>query len=82
MSRLLQGDLKADKNQYQEPGRIWYKARWLQVEIILDRWHDCGCWWDGESPKLFFRLQLEGEKVWEVFEDLSDYTWHLYKIYD
>lgn len=64
------------------PLRVGREGKWVEVVAVLDRWHDTGCWWEGESPKLFFRLQLKGERVWEVFLDLEEQAWRLYKIYD
>lgn len=64
------------------PVQLRERDHWLPVLAVLDRWQDTGCWWEGESAKRFFRLQLAGERTWEVFLDLETGDWHLYKIYD
>lgn len=53
-----------------------------QVEQVLDCWRDTGCWWKGESEKLFYRLSLDNRAIVEIYWDLGTYTWVLYKIYD
>lgn len=82
MSKLLDEILEQVLMWGEEPSQILCRGKQLRVLLVLDRWYDTGCWWEGEKPKLFFRLQLEGEKVWEIYQDLSDQRWRLYKIYD
>ncbi len=82
LSRLLDEVLERVAVSGEAPDKILCRGKQLRVLMVLDRWYDTGCWWEGESPKLFFRLQLEGEKVWEIYQDLSGRQWRLYKIYD
>jgi len=56
--------------------------RITRVEQVLDCWRDTGCWWEGESEKLFYRLSLDSGAVVEVYWDLGTHTWMLYKVYD
>lgn len=82
MSKLVNEVLEQVFMQGENPIGIIDQGKELRVALILDRWYDTGCWWEGESSKLFFRLQLEEKKVWEIYQDLTDRCWHLYKIYD
>ncbi|MGE5422579.1 MAG: hypothetical protein ACM3QW_04895 [Ignavibacteriales bacterium] len=82
MSKLINEVLEQVVMQGENPIEIIDQGKELRVGVILDRWYDTGCWWEGESSKLFFRLQLEGERVWEIYQDLADRCWHIYKIYD
>jgi hypothetical protein len=82
VSRLVKGSLMVEVDGVGRPCRVQRGNRWLQVVEVLDRWYDTGCWWEGETPKLFFRLQLEGSRIWEVYQNQSSHSWHLYKIYD
>ncbi|KUG05366.1 hypothetical protein ASZ90_017198 [hydrocarbon metagenome] len=52
------------------------------VETILESWHDTGCWWEGESEKVFYRICCQDGGVREIFYDLSSREWFLYRIYD
>lgn len=52
------------------------------VETILESWHDTGCWWEGESEKVFYRIYCQDRGVREIFNDLSSGKWFLYRVYD
>lgn len=65
-----------------EPSAIRYRNKLLQVETLLEHWQDTGCWWDGESEKAFYRLVLNDQSIREVFYDLDQEEWYLYKTYD
>jgi hypothetical protein len=48
---------------------------------VLERWRETGRWWEGEAPKLFFRVETTGG-LWEIYFDTARQTWHLYRVYD
>lgn len=54
----------------------------LVVEKVLECWRDTGCWWEGESEKVFYRLLCHDGSVREIFRDLGSGQWFLYKTYD
>jgi len=60
---------------------FWYK-RWFSVKDVLEQWKDTGRWWDGEREKVFFRLQVKEGGVYELFSDIAQNQWRLYKVYD
>ena len=74
--------LQVDCSQTSEPCRIKYKNRPLQVTKLLECWQDTGCWWAGESEKIFYRLVLEDKSIREIYYDLDQREWYLYKTYD
>lgn len=82
MSRLVHHPLQVVEGEAHKPLKIRWQQRWMNVTLVLDRWYDVGKWWEGEAEKLFFRVQLEGNQVWEVFLDHEQKSWNLYKIYD
>ena len=82
MSRLIHHPLQVVEGEVHKPLKILWQKRWVNVTLVLDRWYDVGKWWEGEAEKLFFRVQLEGNRVWEVFFDHEQKSWNLYKIYD
>jgi hypothetical protein len=59
----------------------WHGRRHVVLEV-LERWRDTGRWWEGEAPRLFFRLETAGGGLWEIYRDEAQGTWHLYRIYD
>jgi hypothetical protein len=65
-----------------KPCQIKYNHRLLRVITLLECWHDTGCWWEGESEKVFYRLALEDCSIREIFYDLAEKQWYLYKTYD
>lgn len=60
----------------------WQQRTFWKVEKVLDRWMDTGCWWEGESEKMFYRLYCREGKLYEIFQDLESKQWFLYKVYD
>lgn len=80
MSKMVLQKLDIETDDSGRPLRVGEECR--PVLAVLDRWYDTGCWWEGESLKLFFRLEIEDLGVWEVYFDLGDRSWKLYKIYD
>lgn len=64
------------------PGAFWWRGERYAVAAVLERWRDTGRWWEGEAPKLFFRLQTPEGGLWEIYLDTRDKTWYLYKVYD
>ncbi len=66
----------------QGPIAVRYHDKPLRVVARLEYWHDTGCWWAGESEKHFYRLILEDHSIREIFYDLVEEEWFLYKTYD
>lgn len=52
------------------------------VRTVLERWKDTGRWWEGESVKLFFRVETADGGFWEIYLDTGTQMWHLYRVYD
>ncbi|MGE5371398.1 MAG: hypothetical protein ACM3QZ_05345 [Solirubrobacterales bacterium] len=83
MSKLVQEPIEMIFDAAGQPAAICHNGVRLAVLSLLERWYYAGCWWNGETPQLFFRLQLEAGRVWEVFgSEAPAGTWKLYKIYD
>lgn len=80
MKDYLPLQVQCDDNHL--PLAVYYRERSLQVVAWLEYWHDTGCWWAGESEKYFHRLILEDRSVREIFYDLAQQEWFLYKTYD
>lgn len=64
------------------PRFFWRRGRRHAVLQVLERWRDTGRWWEGEAPKLFFRLETAGGGLWEIYLDTAEDRWYLYKMYD
>ncbi|TDA66946.1 MAG: hypothetical protein D9V47_11540 [Clostridia bacterium] len=64
------------------PGSFRWRGKKYAVAAVLERWRDTGRWWEGEAPKIFFRLQTPGGGLWEIYLDTGEAAWYLYKIYD
>ena len=58
----------------------WHGEVYL-VTRVLERWRDVGKWWDGEPPRLFFRVEA-GRGLWEIYLDEAEGLWHIHRIYD
>jgi len=65
-----------------QPIKVRHEHQLFEVAALLEKWQDTGCWWAGESEKAFYRLILEDQSVREIFYDLAEQQWYLYKTYD
>ncbi len=66
----------------QAPEAVNLGGRWLRVTGVLDVWKDVGCWWQGEREKVFYRIEIAGGGVLEVYRALGADDWILYRVYD
>lgn len=70
------------------PRYFRWRGEVYRVTRVLERWRDVGRWWDGEPPKLFFRIEARRPRVpcagglWEIYLDEAEGSWHLHRIYD
>lgn len=69
-------------NRQGNPCRVLLRDEWQEVLQLLDRWAYTGQWWAGENEKMFYRLLLEKGQIIEIYQDIVDGKWSLYKIYD
>jgi hypothetical protein len=52
------------------------------VTRTADVWKDVGCWWEEEGEKVFYRLEIDGGRLFEVYLDRRTGKWFLYRVYD
>ena len=64
-----------------EPGKLYLPDGAIDVAQVRECWCDAGCWWEGESEKLFYRLHSQEGRVFEIFQDRENARWFLYKVY-
>ena len=64
------------------PRRVCLSGKWHYVLRVMEVWKDVGCWWTKETEKTFFRLQLEAQRVIEIYWAQEANSWVLYRIYD
>ncbi len=57
-------------------GRFWLVIRACEV------WKDTGSWWEGEGEKTFFRVEVAGGRLMEIYRDQATGRWFLYRVYD
>ena len=82
MSKLRHQTLQVSCDDQGLPFYLQKDQQTAQVEQVLDCWRDTGCWWEGESEKLFYRLSLDNGAVVEIYCDMETHNWVLYKVYD
>ena len=82
MSKIVDQPVLVVTDKKSIPSRFFWYKRWLNVLNILEQWKDTGRWWDGESEKIFYRLQVKEGGIYEIFSDIALNQWRLYKVYD
>jgi len=61
MSKLLNKPIIVFTEKDFTPRKVHYQNKLLVIDQILDRWQDVGKWWEGESVKEFWRVQIQGD---------------------
>lgn len=82
MSKLKQEVIRVKCDSVGRPLRLEQAGCVRNVSEWLDCWADTGCWWEDESCKRFYRLQLADGRVWEIYRDETSGKWYWYKTYD
>jgi len=82
MSKLFSSPISVLCNKWQKPVEVKQEKDWVEIAEILECWHDTGCWWHGESEKVFYRICCRDAAIKEIFQDRRSGEWFLYKIYD
>lgn len=67
MARRILQPVRVESHPDGRPARFVWRGQTLTVQSILERWKEAGCWWDGESARVVFRVLLcDNEGVWEL----------------
>ncbi|NLC77715.1 MAG: hypothetical protein GX750_08870, partial [Clostridia bacterium] len=66
----------------EQPAGFYWQKVYYPVAQVLDCWKDTGCWWEGESTKVFYRVAAPDGSLFELYRDSREDTWFMYKIYD
>lgn len=82
MSKVILRPIEVKCRDGVTPSSFSFRGRRLGVKQVWERWKDTGAWWEGESPKLFFRVEAADGSLWELYQDLEQKRWFLYKVYD
>ena len=61
---------------------FFWHTNWRRVTRIHETWRDTGSWWEGEAEKAFYLLQTGDGGTYELYFDLREKSWYLYKIID
>lgn len=82
MSKLIDEPVDIPDNHDKLPTRFGWHRHWYKVRNIIEQWSDTGRWWEGESEKIFYRLQTTEDGVYELYHDLRQNQWRLYRVLD
>ena len=84
MSKILNQEIEVilDDDNGPNPTAFIWRGATLTVVSICESWRDTGQWWSGESEKAFYRVEVEGQGLYEIYLSLKSGRWYLYKIYD
>ncbi len=83
LAHLLHRGVKVLVHEDGSPRALFWEGRRFEVAEIDEMWKDVGRWWSGEREKVFYRLEMTGDGMWEIYRivGIPD-SWVLYKIYD
>jgi hypothetical protein len=70
--------LRVVTDDHGQPTAVWYEGAMRAVVSIQDRWRIDDEWWR-ETPvaRMYAQLQLEGDRVVTVYQDLAGGAWCL-----
>lgn len=63
------------------PASFRWARRTHRVAAVLDSWQDIGAWWEAESEKRFWRVEVEGGGIFELWQDQAG-QWAVYRVWD
>ena len=76
--RALAGprELRVDTGERGQPVRVLFESVMRNVTSVQDRWRIDDEWWR-ETPlsRMYYQLQLEGDRVITVYQDLVGGAW-------
>lgn len=81
MGRILHSPIRVELEGSLPIGFTW-RGNYYSIENILDFWKDAGSWWQGEGTKIFYRVALWQQGIFELYFDTKEKNWFIYKIYD
>jgi hypothetical protein len=60
------------------PARVLFEGVMREVTAVQDRWRIDDEWWrEAALSRMYYQLQLDGERIVTVYEDLMGGTWCL-----
>ncbi len=75
-------EVQVNESVDHEPIDVFYEGRRRRVVRVLCRWRIAQEWWKRPVERDYFRVNLEGGIICEVFRDISRGCWQLQRIYD
>ncbi|HHW10597.1 MAG TPA: hypothetical protein GXX29_11550 [Firmicutes bacterium] len=81
MSKIIRQPITVMPDGAGRPQCFTWRRRQYKVEALVEDWLEAGSWWDGEGEKAFYRLQC-GEGLYEIYHDLAEKAWYLYRVLD
>ncbi|MGI6164535.1 MAG: DUF6504 family protein [Limnochordia bacterium] len=78
MSKILKQEI-IFKNR---PFRILWKGTSHLITSIQEAWVYRGRWWKEEPERVFYLVELADGTLCEIYRELPNNQWFLYRLYD
>lgn len=82
MVKCIEKKVDVATDTLNNPSSFHWNGQWFEVKSILEHWKDTGTWWKGESEKTFYRVETPEGSLYELYQDITEKIWFLYRIYD
>ncbi len=82
MGKLVNKPINVEYDQDTGPLSLVHEGSSFPIIQVVESWTDTGAWWEGETEKIFFRLQLKDHGLCEIYCENGYEKWVLYKVYD
>ncbi len=74
MKRRISPAIGVATSQAGDPEAVTLEGRRLTVSEILERWQETGKWWEGESPRTYYRVWTSEGRVLELCREEAEWT--------
>ena len=82
MSKFIDKPIEVKSSEENCLFHFRYNGRWIRISQTLELWKDTGTWWNGEPEKIFHRVESSDGSLYELYQDSSNGSWFLYRVYD
>ena len=82
MSKLFNEPIAIHCKEGNPPDAFIWRRRFYRVENIIRWWRQPAAWWNGESEKLFIRVNARNGTVGTYELYLTDGNWFIHRLLD
>ena len=64
------------------PALFEWRGRRYQVTDVIGKWRIEGRWWADGRDREYWRVEVRGGAVWDLYLDRQQRRWHMERLWD